>query len=131
MLRSMTSTAIDSTSTGAEGVEWSLADLYDAPDDPRIGGDLDEALAGAEALAGRLRGRIAELTADELAAALAERERIESLVDRARSYADLLYSADTSNDAHGALVQWTLERATAVDKELLFFDLEWLAADDA
>jgi oligoendopeptidase F len=117
--------------TGAEAVEWSLADLYDGPDDPRIRGDLDEALAAAQELAERVRGRIAELPAGELAEALAERERIASLVDRARAFADLLFAADTSDEARGALVQSTLERGTAVEKELLFFDLEWLAAADA
>ena len=117
--------------TGAEGVEWLLADLYDGPDDPRIRGDLDEALEATQGLAARIRGKVAELPPPELASALAERERIESLVDRARAFADLLYSADTSDEARGALVQWTLERATAVEKELLFFDLEWLAAEDA
>ncbi len=128
----MASTEIDSQSaTGAEGVAWSLADLYDGPEDPRILGDLDEAAAAAKALADRIRGRVAELSADELAAALAERERITSLVDRAHAYAELLHSADTSNDAHGALLQLTLERGTPVETELLFFDLEWLETDDA
>jgi oligoendopeptidase F len=126
----MASTATDSTSTGAEGVEWSLADLYDGPDDPRILGDLDEAADAARELAERIRGRVAELSADELAAALADRERIASLVDRAQAYAQLLYSADTSKDAHGALLQLTLERSTPIETELLFFDLEWLDADD-
>jgi oligoendopeptidase F len=116
--------------TGAESVEWSLEDLYGGPDDPRILGDLAAALEGVQALAERIRGRVAELSAEELADALAERERISSLVDRARSFADLRYAADTSDDARGALVQQTLEHATAVQKELLFFDLEWLAADD-
>jgi oligoendopeptidase F len=119
-----------STETGAEAVEWSLADLYDGPDDPRILADLDEATDAAKALAGRIRGRVAELSADELAAALAELERITSVVDRAHAYAELLHAADTSNDVHGALLQLTLERATPVETELLFFELEWLDADD-
>jgi oligoendopeptidase F len=121
---------IPEAATGAEGVEWSLTDLYDGPDDPRILGDLAAALEAAETLAERTRGRVADLSAAELGEALAERERIASLVDRARAFADLRYAADTSDDARGALVQQTLERATAVQKELLFFDLEWLAADD-
>jgi oligoendopeptidase F len=128
--RGTTETVGGGVETGAEGVEWSLADLYDGPDDPRILGDLDEATDAAKALAGRIRGKVAELSADELAGALAERERIAALVDRARAYAELLYSADTSDDAHGALLQLTLERGTPVETELLFFDLEWLAADD-
>lgn len=124
----MASTEI--AATGAESVEWSLADLYDRPDDPRTLRDLEEALEAAKALAERTRGKIADLAADELAAALAERERIASLVDRAQAYAQLLFSADTSNDAHGALLQLTLERSTPIETELLFFDLEWLDADD-
>jgi oligoendopeptidase F len=117
--------------SGAEAAEWSLDDLYDAPDDPRIRGDLEEALAAAQALAERIRGRVADRPADELAAALDERERIASLLDRAKAYAELMFAADTSDEARGALVQLTLERATAVENELLFFDLEWLEADDA
>jgi oligoendopeptidase F len=74
---------------------------------------------------------VAELSVGELAPALAERERIESIVDRARAFAELLFAADTSDEARGALVQFTLERGTAVENELLFFDLEWVEADDA
>jgi oligoendopeptidase F len=125
-----TETTAGGVETGAEGVEWSLADLYDGLDNPRILGDLDEAADAAKALADRIRGSVADLSAEELVAALVERERIASLVDRARAYAELLYSADTSNDAHGALLQLALERGTPVETELLFFDLEWLDADD-
>ena len=121
----------ESAATGAEAVEWSLADLYGAPDDPRLRADLEDALTAAHTLAEQIRGRVAELSADELAPALAERERIESIVDRARAFAELLFAADTSDEARGALVQFTLERGTAVENELLFFDLEWVAAEDA
>ena len=114
--------------TGAESVEWDLSDLYD--DESRLRADLDEAVDASTRFGERFRGRIAELSAAELAEALGERERIESVVDRARSFADLRFAADTSDETRGALVQLALERATAVEQELLFFDLEWLALED-
>ena len=114
--------------TGAESVEWDLSDLY--YDDTRLRSDLDTAVEAATRFGERFRGRVADLSADELTEALAERERIESVVDRARSFADLRFAADTSDESRGALVQLALERATAVEQELLFFDLEWLALED-
>src|ERR1051326_7780848 len=116
--------------TGAQSVEWDLSDLYGEGDEARLRSDLDEAVDAATLFGERFRGRIAELSATELADALAERERIESVVDRAPSYADLRFSADTSDEKRGALVQLALERAKDVDQELLFFDLEWLAVED-
>lgn len=114
--------------TGAESVEWDLSDLYD--DEARLRADLSEAVDAAARFGERYRGRVAELSADQLAEALAERERIESVVDRAGAYAGLRFSADTSDEARGALVQMTRERAKSVDQELLFFDLEWLALEE-
>jgi oligoendopeptidase F len=116
--------------TGAESVEWDLSDLYEEGDEARLRSDLDDAVESATRFGELFRGRVAELSATELADALAERERIESIVDRAHSYADLRFSADTSDEIRGALVQLTLERAKDVDQELLFFDLEWLAVED-
>ena len=116
--------------TGAEAVEWDLSDLYDETEEARLRSDLDEAAEAAARFGERLRGRVAELSATELGEALAERERIESVVDRAQSYAYLRFSADTSDETRGALMQLTLERAKYVDQDLLFFDLEWLAVDD-
>jgi oligoendopeptidase F len=114
--------------TGAESVEWDLSDLYD--DEALLRSDLAEAVDAAARFGERYRGRVAELSAEDLSEALAERERIESVVDRARAYADLRFAADTSDESRGALVQLTLEQAKDVDQELLFFDLEWLALED-
>src|SRR5262249_6671775 len=114
--------------TGAETVEWDLSDLYD--DEATLRADLSEAADAAALFGERYRGRVAGLSADELAEALAERERIESVVDRAGAYASLRFSADTSDESRGALVQMTRERAKSVEQELLFFDLEWLALEE-
>jgi oligoendopeptidase F len=123
----------ETTSGGgpAAGVRWDLSHLYTGPDDPKLEADLDAALAAAEDFAARYRGRVAELDAGELARALDELEASQEAVGRAGSYASLAFAADTATPRNGALLQRVQERGTEIHQRLLFFELEWLAADEA
>jgi len=91
---------------------------------------LREANELATAFNERYAGKIATLDADDLARAMHELERIEDLAGRAGSYASLDFSTDTADPPRGALLQATEERATEVQTQLLFFELEWAALDD-
>ena len=53
--------------TGAEEVAWDLSDLYASGDDPRIESDFAEAEAAAAAFRDRYYGKVATLSAAELA----------------------------------------------------------------
>jgi len=116
--------------TGAEDVAWDLSDLYESPDDPK----LEEEAAGAErdaaAFRERYHGKVATLTAAELAEATATLEEMESAIDRALSYAQLRFSTNMADPARGALVSKLRERAAAIETALLFFALEWAAVED-
>ena len=115
----------------AAGVRWDLSQLYAGPDDPQIEKDLAGALAAATAFAERYRGRVASLGAPELARAVDEIEALQEPVARAGAFAGLLFAADTQTPRHGALLQHVQERGTEIRNALLFFELEWLAADAA
>jgi oligoendopeptidase F len=115
----------------AAGVTWDLSDLYAGPDDPRLESDLAGALAAAQAFAERHRGRLASLDAAGLAAALDELEALEEPAHRAGAYAQLLFAADTAAPRHGALLQHVQERASGIRNALVFFELEWVALEDA
>ena len=80
--------------TGAEEVAWDLSDLYDSPDDPKLQGELDDAKTATTIFRERYRGKVAELDAAALSEAVAERERIESLLDRPMTYAQLRFSTN-------------------------------------
>jgi oligoendopeptidase F len=111
----------------ATHVTWDLATLL-GPE-----GDVDQLLARAEQVAGELaglRGRVASLGPEELAAAMASMAELHDAVGRAGGYAMLRFSEDTSDPARGALLQQVSERGTRLSTELLFFDLEWAAVDD-
>ncbi len=116
--------------TGAEDVAWDLSDLYDGADDPSLESDVAEAEQAGVAFRERYHGKVAGLSAGELAQAVAELERIESTFTRAGYFAHLNFATNMAEPARGALVAKLNERGAALDTELLFFGLEWAALDD-
>jgi oligoendopeptidase F len=115
----------------ATGVRWDLSDLYASITDPALDADLARSLEGARAFADAYRGRVAALDAACLADAVDALEALEEPLQRAASYAQLVFAADTANARHGALLQKVQERASEIRNTLVFFELEWVALDDA
>src|SRR5688572_734564 len=113
----------------AEGIQWDLGELYAGPEDPRIEADIAEARRQAEAFAAKYRGKIAgaQLDGAGLAAALAEYEALNEVLQRPSFYASLLFAADTQNQKAQLLAQRTREAVTETVNVLLFFSLEWIA----
>lgn len=116
--------------TGAEEVFWNLSDLYESGDDPRLDADLREAEEAAAAFRERYHGRIADLSAAELAEAIEESERIHSIFTRAIYFAHLSFSTDMADPPRGALLARLTEKGAELDTQLLFFGLEVAGLDD-
>src|SRR5260370_5294486 len=107
-------------------MEWGLSDPYQGVDDPAITTDYQANISRAKQFQERFKGRIdaADCRVETLAAALAEYDAILRQVARPATYAQLLFNADATDEARGALMQRTQLETTAVNKHLLFFDLE-------
>jgi oligoendopeptidase F len=116
--------------TGAEEVAWDLSDHFEGIDDPRIDEEIARAEADAAAFRERYHGKVAELDATGLAAAVAEHERIESAVVRPLTFAHLVFATNMAEPARGALVARLGEKAASLETQLLFFALEWAATPD-
>ncbi len=114
--------------TGAEDVRWNLADLY--ADEAALQADTALAEAEAEAFADAYRGRLADLDAAGLAAALATLAGIHDRIGRAYTYVYLHWSTATEDPARGALLQKVREAYTRTGQHLIFFDVEWAALED-
>ena len=115
----------------AELPTWDLRDLYPAPDSPELFADLGQAEASARAFAATYAGTLASLSGAALAAAIAEYESIEETLGRIISYAQLLFSADSTNAEIGRFYQTMNERVTRISSDVLFFALELNRMEDA
>ncbi len=111
--------------------EWDLVPLLDGDREHGVESLMAEAARLGTAFAERYPGRVAELSSEELREAMRRLETINELIGKAGSYASLHFSTDTADPARGALLQRVQEQATAIETELLFFELEWAALDDA
>jgi len=103
---------------------WDLSDLYASPSDPRITADLAAAGREAEAFEAAYQGKVEELSGADLGAAIAAYEEVEERLGRIMSFAQLLFSADSSDPAAGKFYQTMNERVTTISTHLLFFTLE-------
>src|ERR1700733_2113308 len=109
---------------------WDLRDLYQAPDSPAVAADFTKADDAARAFAAAHQGKLGAMPGSTLAAAIAEYERIEELLGRLASYAQLLFAADSNNAEIGRFYQTVSERVTTISSHLLFFSLELNRLDD-
>ena len=110
--------------------EWDLAPLVDGDPERGVQRQLSEARERAGAFSQSYAGRIGELDAAALAAAMHELADVYELVGKAGSYASLRFATNTAEPARGALLQLVQEKATELETRLLFVELEWAAVPD-
>lgn len=111
----------------AADVAWDLESLIE-------GTSVEELLDRSEQLTEQLeayRGRMGDLTADELAQAMRTMAELQEAQGRVGYYAMLRFSEDTSDPERGALMMKVQERSTGLATRLVFFELEWAELDDA
>jgi oligoendopeptidase F len=109
---------------------WDLGDLYPGPDSPEVEAELSAALAEAKAFEAAHAGGLEQMSGRALAAAIGAYERIEERLGRIMSYAQLLFSGDSTDAARGKFYQTASERVTAISSHLLFFTLELNRLDE-
>jgi oligoendopeptidase F len=120
-------TAMPSTSPTEElGAlpNWDLGDLYGGPLSPDLAADLERGRTLAEAFREQYETRVAQLSGRDLAAAIAEYERLQELLGRIGSYAGLLYAGDMSDPEIGKFYQTIQEQLNTIGTAALFFTLE-------
>jgi len=116
--------------------EWDLGDLYSGIDAPDFRADLARAETVCRGFSERFAGRLADLATGpdasaHLAEAVRDYEGIEDLLGRLMSFAGLVYSGDTTDEAREKFYGDTQERLTTASAHLLFFGLELNRIDDA
>jgi oligoendopeptidase F len=111
--------------------EWNLADLYQSFDDPNLNADLENLQQRAVAFREQYRGKVKDLTAEQIAACMQALEAIYQTSGYLYAFPALTFSADTRNTEAKQMQDKLLEHITGIENQLLFFDLELKALDDA
>ena len=112
--------------TDVTSVAWDIGSILD-------GRSIDDLFDTAESSAtelAKLRGRVGTLNAGELADAMHSIATVMDLLARAEYHPMLSFSTDTSDPARGAAMAHSQQRSTQINTMLIFFELEWAAADD-
>ena len=119
----MTTSAAPPARTNDDPPTWDLSDLFDGPDDRELLDVIDGTLGHARAFATRWKGRIADLDAPRLAAAITEYEQLVLPVRRASTYANLRVTTDGDDPARQALAARLAEVTATAQQEVLFLEL--------
>ena len=110
---------------GTTEVVWNLDVLYDSLQDELLEDDLDLCKQEAELLKENCQGKLSELDPALFARSVRRLERIQANLGRIDTYAFLYFVTQVKNDEAGAFLQKSKEDASRVNRDLVFFDLEW------
>jgi oligoendopeptidase F len=111
--------------------EWSLADLYAGPDDPKLARDFSQAEKSAKTFAERYKGKLGAADGATLADAVKAYETLSDAVGRIGTYAQLHYVGDTTDAKRAKFYGDINARMTDLSTVLLFFELELNRIGDA
>ncbi|HEU0265175.1 MAG TPA: oligoendopeptidase F, partial [Geobacterales bacterium] len=114
-----------------DGQLWNLNGLYHGVDAPELEHDLAKGVEDAQRFRLNYQGKVASLNAGGLLSTIREYEALQELLLKPQLYAHLLFAADSEDDRHKTLSQRAMEFGNQMSRELLFFDLELMAIDDA
>ncbi|MCF8055280.1 MAG: M3 family oligoendopeptidase [Desulfocapsa sp.] len=110
---------------GTTNVVWNLDSLYDSLQDELLQDDLDLCTQEAELLQEGCAGKLRGLEPAVFARSVRRLERIQVNLGRIATYAFLNFVTQVKNDEAGAFLQKSKEEASRINRELVFFDLEW------
>ncbi|MEO0679394.1 MAG: M3 family metallopeptidase, partial [Pseudomonadota bacterium] len=110
---------------------WNLDDLYAAEDAPALAEDLTAAEAEAKAMAEAYEGKLAGLSGDALAEAVARYEGLQQRLGRVMSYAGLRHYQDTVDAGRAKFLGDMQTRVTDLTAPTVFFTLELNTLEDA
>ncbi|MEL7183970.1 MAG: M3 family metallopeptidase, partial [Pseudomonadota bacterium] len=127
----------DANATNAAGdplgnlPDWNLDDLYSGEDAPELQADLDWLEQECAAFAADYEHKLADLTADQMLAAIQRDEKIDQVAGRIMSFAGLRYYQITTDGGRAKFMSDMQDRITTFTTPLVFFGLEFNRIDDA
>ncbi len=111
-------------------VIWRLTDLYKGLDDPCIGEDITHCRQEAEDIEKQYKGRVAELSAEDMLRLTRRLEELAVRRGRLSTFAFLNFTTQTPSPEAGAFLQKIREEGSRIGRCTVFFELEWSAVNN-
>lgn len=103
---------------------WDLSDMYSGMDGDDLRKDLALAAKKARAFHKKHHGKTARLDGKGLAQAISAYEKIDEILSRVMSYAQLVHAGNVADPKIGKFYQSMQEEVTEISAHLVFFTLE-------
>jgi len=113
------------TDFGAGDIIWDLTHLYNSMDNKKVKEDMQKCRKEALSIRNKYAGHVSELKADNLTKLVSDLEKVAVTLGRLSSFAYLNFATHVSDPEKGAFLQKFTEFSSEVEKELVFFDIEW------
>ncbi|MCH2038966.1 MAG: M3 family oligoendopeptidase, partial [Rickettsiales bacterium] len=122
----MKSTAeLDTTENSSANLpNWDLSDLYTDIDAPEIKEDLRKATDHVHEFNVLYAGKTTSIKGKELVDAISFYDKIQDIIGKISSYAQLIYASDMSDEKNSAFYQNISEQLNEISSDLLFFELK-------
>lgn len=104
--------------------EWDLSDLYSGPEDSKLKFDIELLADRISVFSEKYQGKVEELDAKGLAAAIKNYEEIAELSGKVMSYAYLYYTTAMHEEERAIFFQNTSENISKFSTQIIFFVLQ-------
>jgi len=115
---------------GTTDIVWQLEDLYKDVNDPRIQEDMNWCRQEAEDIRKYFAGRLSDLDAGRLLELVSRLERLSEKMGGLGAFSYLNFATRVNDPEAGAFLQGLKEFSSKVEKEVVFFELEWAKLPD-
>lgn len=104
---------------------WNLNDLYDSIDDPTLSTHISQGQELAGQIHRNFSGKVSQLDEQQLLRLVTQLEEVAVLLGRISTFAYLNFATQSHDATAGAFLQKIREVNSEIEKELIFFPLEW------
>jgi len=111
-------------------VIWKLEDLYNSVSDPAIQDDMEWCRKEAGEIRKNFAGRLSDIDPPELLQLVERLEKLSETMGRLGAFSYLNFSTKVNNPEAGAFMQKMKEFSSQIEKEIVFFELEWAELPD-
>jgi len=118
------------TDTPYSQIPWSLKDLYEGFDDPKLEATFDELKAGVQNFQSYREQLTPAINEDLFISIITEYEHFFRLMSRLSGFAQLAFAADTQDQEAQAMVSKVDQFQAEMSNMTIFFNLWWKALDD-